>query len=102
MGPSSPQQWNQAMGNRPNIPHNNQNVNNQWDQRYPPSGNSQPAVYQTQGGIVQQNQQWSPMPTPGIGQSSPLRPPIGPRTPFRNDGKPMGNMMPSQQIKNVS
>lgn len=95
MGPSSPQPWNQV-GNRSGVPHNNQNVNNQWDQRYPASGQQ---GYQPN--IVQQNQQWSPMPTPGIGPSSPLRQPLGPRSSFRSDGKPI-SMLPPQGMKNVS
>lgn len=80
-GPAGPtpaaQQWNQ--GARPTA---------QWD-RY--SGNSQ--NYQA----AQQNQQqWSPMPTPGVGQSSPLRPPHGPRGPT----KPF-NILPPQTGKGI-
>lgn len=69
------QQWTQ--GGRPS---------GQWD-RYPTS---------SQGGYQpppQNQQQWSPMPTPGVGQSSPLRPPLGPRS-----GKPFG-MLPPQTGK---
>lgn len=95
MGPSPPQQWNQV-GNRAQVPHNTQNVNNQWEPRYAATG--QPG-YQTS--LVQQGQQWSPMPTTGIGQGSPLRPPMGPRTQFRSDGKTM-NILTNQGIKNVS
>nr|CAD7452330.1 unnamed protein product [Timema tahoe] len=78
--PQAPQQWAQG----PPRPAGAQPSNNQWDQhRYPPAG--QPP-YQPPS---QSQQQWmSNMPTPGVGQSSPLRPPMGPRPPFRPEGKP--------------
>uniref|UniRef100_A0A1Y1K1P8 ARID domain-containing protein n=1 Tax=Photinus pyralis TaxID=7054 RepID=A0A1Y1K1P8_PHOPY len=79
-GPTGPtsgtQQWPQ--GGRPS---------GQWE-RY--SGGSQNYQPPQQG-----QQQWSPMPTPGVGQSSPLRPPLGPRS-----GKPFG-MLPPQPGKGV-
>lgn len=81
VGPAGPaaaaQQWTQ--GGRPA---------GQWD-RY--SGSNQ--NYQTP---PQNQQQWSPMPTPGVGQSSPLRPPMGPRGP----NKPF-NMLPPQPGKGM-
>ncbi|XP_023704592.1 trithorax group protein osa isoform X9 [Cryptotermes secundus] len=80
--PQASQPWNQGPP-RPAGPPNNQQANNQWDQHRYPSG-TQPS-YQT----PQQPQQWvSNMPSSGVGPSSPLRPPVGPRTQFRPEGKP--------------
>ncbi|KAF5285273.1 hypothetical protein FQR65_LT13287 [Abscondita terminalis] len=79
-GPGGPaattQQWTQ--GGRPS---------GQWE-RYPTGSQSYQPPQQGQ-------QQWSPMPTPGVGQSSPLRPPMGPRS-----GKPFG-MLPPQPGKST-
>ncbi|XP_065166302.1 trithorax group protein osa isoform X4 [Atheta coriaria] len=72
-GPAPGQPWNQ--GQRPIRPPN------QWDPYTP----NQTILPPPQG-----PQQWSPMPTPGVGQSSPLRPPMGPRP-----GKPFNMMPPS-------
>ncbi|KAJ9586897.1 hypothetical protein L9F63_019515, partial [Diploptera punctata] len=80
--PQGPQQWNQGPP-RPTGPPNSQQANNQWDQHRYPAGGQPP--YQP----PQQPQQWvSNMPTPGVGQGSPLRPPVGPRSQFRPEGKP--------------
>ncbi|XP_063239673.1 trithorax group protein osa-like isoform X3 [Bacillus rossius redtenbacheri] len=77
--PQGPQPWPQGPS-RPAGPAASQPGGQPWDQhRYPPG--SQPPQ--------QSQQQWmSNMPSPGVGQSSPLRPPVGPRAPFRPEGKP--------------
>ncbi|XP_046404114.1 trithorax group protein osa [Ischnura elegans] len=97
-------------------------TNNQWDQhRYPPgnqqspyqtnqqwvlpplgTGQSQPPPAPQQQQQQPPQQQWVPsMPAPpGIGQSSPLRPPLGPmRPPYRPDAKGAFPMPPPSGIK---
>ncbi|KAK7866048.1 hypothetical protein R5R35_008556 [Gryllus longicercus] len=81
--PQGSQQWPQGPP-RPSGPPGAQGSSNQWDQhRYPAAGQS---AYQQP---PQSQQQWVPgMATPGVGQSSPLRTPMGPRGPYRPEGKP--------------
>ncbi|XP_014258730.1 trithorax group protein osa isoform X2 [Cimex lectularius] len=81
-GTPGPQQWGQGPS-RPGAPPNHQPNSPQWAGPQPPY--QQPP--QTQQG-------WG-MATPGVAQSSPLRPPmVGPRPPFRPDAKPYNQMPP--------
>ncbi|CAB0010855.1 unnamed protein product [Nesidiocoris tenuis] len=73
-GSPGPQQWGVQGPSRPGAPPNIPANNSQWGPQppYPPN----------------QSQQGWGMATPGVGQSSPLRPPLGgPRPTFRPDAK---------------
>ncbi|XP_073984826.1 trithorax group protein osa isoform X3 [Rhodnius prolixus] len=85
--PGGPQQWGQGPS-RPGAPPPPPQTNNQWPPPQPP--------YQS----PQTQQGWG-MGTPGVGQGSPLRPPLGPRPAFRPDSKPYNQMPPhaAPQIK---
>lgn len=99
------QQWPQGNSRSTGpVPQSNPCVNNQWEHRYPSNngqGNYQPgASAGPTSAAVQQNQQWSAITTPGIGQSSPLRSPSVPRSSLRIDGKSFNiNLTPN--IKGV-
>ncbi|KAF4513831.1 UNVERIFIED_CONTAM: hypothetical protein B566_EDAN016692 [Ephemera danica] len=97
-GPS-PQQWGPGPPRPPGPPSGP--AAGQWDHRgYPPSPAGGPQYQQPPQG---QGQWMSNMPTPGIGQSSPLRPPMGgsPGPVMQNHVPPnagMGPMGPNSMV----